>query len=61
MILSCQYFMLVFACDLPNELVRSSLGLNFSILVLVHLIIGFIALMIAKIISVVPKIKKGLI
>jgi hypothetical protein len=61
MILACQYFMLVFASDLPNELIRSTLGLDFSILILVHLIIGFIALLIAKIISAIPKIKKAII
>jgi hypothetical protein len=53
--------MLVFACDLPDELTRSKLGLDFSNFILVHFILSFIALMITKIINGIPKIKKGLI
>ena len=56
--MACQYFMVVFACDITDDTFRASLGFNFSMLVLAHLIIGFIALMTQKIINVLPALKK---
>ena len=50
--------MLVFACDITDDAFRASLGFNFSMVVLAHLIIGFIALIIAKIINLLPTLKK---
>ncbi len=59
MVMACQYFMLVFACDITDENLRASLGFNFSMLVLAHLIIGFLALIITKFIKKLPTIKKA--
>jgi hypothetical protein len=61
MVLACQYFMMVFACDIQEETLRSELGLQFSMLVLVHLIVGFIALLVTKIIKAIPSLKKLLL
>jgi hypothetical protein len=58
MVMACQYFMMVFACDIEGETLRSQLGFQFSMLVLVHLIVGFLALLITKIIKAIPAIKK---
>jgi vacuolar-type H+-ATPase subunit I/STV1 len=58
MVIACQYFMLVFACDITDDAFRASLGFNFSMLVLAHLIIGFIALILAMFINLLPTLKK---
>ena len=58
MVMCCQCFMMVFACDIEGETMRSQLGFQFSMLVLVHLIVGLIALLITKIIKAIPAIKK---
>jgi hypothetical protein len=58
MVMACQYFMLVFACDITDDTFRASLGFNFSMVVLAHLIIGFLALITAKIIILLPTLKK---
>ncbi len=58
MVMGCQYFMMVFAFDIEGETMRSQLGFQFSMLVLVHLIVGFLALLITKIIKAIPAIKK---
>ncbi len=58
MVIVCQYFMLVFACDITDDAFRASLGFNFSMLVLAHLIIGFIALILAKFFNLLPTLKK---
>jgi hypothetical protein len=58
MVIACQYFMLVFAFEFTDDTLRASLGFNFSMLVLAHLIIGFIALITVKIIKLLPTLKK---
>jgi hypothetical protein len=58
MVLACQYFMMIFACDIRDETLRANLGYIFSLLVLVHLIVGFIALLMTKIIKALPALKK---
>jgi hypothetical protein len=56
-VLSCQYCMFCFLFELKTEELRNKIGLAFSILVLIQLVLSFVGLMLMKIIKAWPAVK----
>jgi|LauGreDrversion4_2_1035121.scaffolds.fasta_scaffold1296688_1 hypothetical protein len=50
--------MMTFMFDLETDALRNKLGLGFSILVIIQLVVSFIALILTKIIKAWPQIKQ---
>lgn len=56
-ILGSQYYLLIFATDLPDDEFRAKLGLGFCIIVILHFVSTFIAKLIASFLKLYPSIR----
>jgi ABC-type transport system involved in cytochrome bd biosynthesis fused ATPase/permease subunit len=59
LVIACQYFMMIFACDIKTEQQRADLGYDFSILVIIQFVASFLALITAKIVKAWPSLKSA--